>query len=163
MRSRRSGTIVNVSSVAGQDAIPTCALYVGSKFGLEGFTEALSKELEEFGISVLLVEPGAFRTNFLNATGSNEKGLGEVYENTMVDQVLKKFQAAAGKQPGDPEKAVQRIIEFVTGKGEGGFLKGQILRLVLGKDAYARITAKVEKQQRDMERSRSVTFGTDIE
>lgn len=163
MRARRSGTIVNISSIAGQDAVPTCSLYSGSKFSLEGFTEALSKEVKDFGISVLIVELGAFRTNFLAALGVSEKGIGEAYKGTIVDEVLQRFQAADGKQAGDPEKAAQSIIDVVAGTGEAGHLKGQILRLVLGKDAYARIKTKTEKLYKDMEVSHSVTHGTDIE
>lgn len=163
MRARQSGTIVNVSSVAGQDAIPTCGLYAGSKFGLEGFSEALSKEVKEFGISVLIVEPGAFRTNFLSAMVVSENGIGKDYNDSVVDQTLKKFQAAEGKQPGDPEKAANRIIDVVAGTGEAGYLKGRILRLVLGKDAHTRIVAKTEKLHNDLEVSRKITDGTDIE
>ena len=163
MRARQSGTIINISSVAGQDAVPTCSLYAGSKFGLEGFTEALAKEVKEFGISVLIVEPGAFRTNFLAAMLVSENGIGDAYKGTVVDDVLGKFQAAEGKQPGDPEKAVQAIIDVVVGQGTAGHLKGQILRLVLGKDASARIVAKTDKLLHDLEVSRAVTDGTDIE
>lgn len=162
MRSRRSGTIVNVSSVAGQDAIPTCALYAGSKFGLEGFTEALSKEVKDFGISVLIVEPGAFRTNFLASMVVGENGVGDAYKGSVVDQVLQKFQSADGKQPGDPEKAAQRLIDVVVGQGEAGHLHGQVLRLALGKDAYDRIVAKTDRLRKDLEICQSITFGTDI-
>ncbi|VUC29660.1 unnamed protein product [Clonostachys rosea] len=162
MRFRRSGTIVNLSSVAGQDGVPTCSLYAASKFSLEGFSEALSKEISEFGISTLIVEPGAFRTNFLHAMEANENGILEAYQGTAVDQVFGKFKAAAGKQIGDPVKAAERMFEVIAGEGQGGSLKGKILRLVLGKDAHVRITAKIEKQQSDMESAREVTFSTDL-
>lgn len=161
MRARRAGTIVNVSSVAGQDAIPTCGLYASSKFALEGFTEALWKEAKEFDVNVLIVEPGAFRTNFLAAMAVTDNGL-LGYENSVVQQTLEKFQAAEGKQPGDPEKAVDRMIEVVTGRGEAGFMRGRALRLVLGADAYGRIVSKNKKLQEDMELGKEVAFGTDI-
>ena len=88
MRSRRSGTIVNLSSVAGQDGQPTCGMYAASKFALEGLSEGLAREVGEFGIAVLIVEPGAFRTNFLGAFVANEKGVPDYYKNTAVDAVL---------------------------------------------------------------------------
>lgn len=162
MRARRSGTIVNISSVAGHDAIPTCALYASSKFALEGFTEALWKEVKDFNVDILLVEPGAFRTNFLAAMAVTEKGL-KNYEGTVVDQTLRKFQAAEGKQPGDPKKAADRMIEVVTGQGQAGHLKGQIVRLVLGPDAYNRMAGKNKKLQEDIDLGKEVTFGTNIE
>ncbi|CAI6093117.1 unnamed protein product [Clonostachys chloroleuca] len=162
MRSRRSGTIVNLSSVAGQDGLPTCSLYAASKFSLEGFSEALSREISEFGISTLIIEPGAFRTNFLHAMEVDENSIPEVYQGTAVDQVLNKFKAAAGNQIGDPLKAAERMFEVIMGEGQGGSLKGKILRLVLGKDAYSRITAKIKKQQSDLEVAREVTFSTDL-
>lgn len=162
MRARRSGTIVNVSSVAGQDGQASCGLYSASKFCLEGLSEGLAREVKEFGISVLIVEPGAFRTNFLSAMVMNEKGVPEDYQNTAVHEVLKKFQAANGKQSGDPEKAAEVIFEVVTGEGKGGQLKGGIRRLVLGKDAHARITAKIDDVRKDLETGKEVTFSTDV-
>lgn len=162
MRARRSGTIVNVSSIAGHDAIPTCALYASSKFAMEGFSEALWKEVKEFDVSVVIVEPGAFRTNFLAAMAVTEKGL-QGYEGSIVDLTLQKFQAAEGKQPGDPQKAAERMIEVVTGQGQAGHLKGRILRLVLGPDAYNRMAGKNKKLQEDINSAKEVTFGTDIE
>ena len=151
MRARHSGTIINVSSVGGQDGNPTCGLYAASKFALEGLSEALSKEVAEFGISVLIVEPGQFRTNFLNAFVLNEGGLSEAYRGTVVDQALQKFHSAAGKQIGDPEKAVNVIFEVVTGEGGAGSLKGKILRLPLGEDALKRIKAKTDRVNSDLD------------
>jgi short-subunit dehydrogenase len=168
MRTRRSGIIINISSVAGLDAAPSCALYAASKFALEGWTEAMAKEVEEFGISVLLVEPGAFRTNFLAAMNVSENAVAaasnedDPYKNNISMQALAKFQAHDGKQIGDPDKAADRIIEYVTGQGEGGALKGRVVRMVLGKDAYLRIEAKTQKLHEDMALGRDVAMSTDI-
>ncbi|KAK4238039.1 hypothetical protein C8A03DRAFT_33996 [Achaetomium macrosporum] len=164
MRARRSGTIVNVSSVAGQDGLPTCGLYAASKFALEGLSESLSREVAEFGISVLIVEPGGFRTNFLAAMVVNEKGLGKnnEYQGTQVHKTMKMFEDYNGKQQGDPEKAAERILGAVTGEGQGGQVKGKVLRLPLGKDAFDRITKKVDKVKKDLETTQSVACSTDI-
>lgn len=163
MRARRSGTIINVGSVAGQDGNPSCGLYAASKFGLEGFTEALAKETKEFGIDVLLVEPGAFRTNFLSTSVRSDEVAEQAYRGSAVDEALKKFAAASGKQPGDPKKAVNVIFEVATGEGAAGSLKGKILRLPLGKDAFARIRNKIDWVQKDLDTSRQVGVATDLD
>ncbi|KAH7176257.1 hypothetical protein EDB81DRAFT_674886 [Dactylonectria macrodidyma] len=163
MRTRGSGTIINVGSVAGQDANPSCGLYAASKFGLEGFTEALAKETKEFGINVLLVEPGAFRTNFLSASIRSDEVAEQAYRGTAVDEALKKFSAFSGKQPGDPTKAVNIIFDVATGEGTAGGLKGKILRLPLGNDAFSRIQNKINWVQQDLEASRQVGVTTDLD
>lgn len=67
MRARKSGTIINVSSVAARDPLAACSLYAASKAALEAASESLAKELAPHNIRVLLVEPGNFRTNFVSA------------------------------------------------------------------------------------------------
>ncbi|KAL3477314.1 hypothetical protein BJX99DRAFT_226374 [Aspergillus californicus] len=167
LRSRsKSGpgsTIVNITSIAGQTAHPTCGLYAASKFALEGLSEALSKEVAPFNISVLIVEPGAFRTNFLSSLVKTETPLSEPYIGGPVDTMLGLFEAAAGKQKGDPAKGVKRIFEVVTGTGEAGSLKGKILRLPLGPDCVSRIEGKMAMLQADWDATREVAMGTDLE
>jgi NAD(P)-dependent dehydrogenase (short-subunit alcohol dehydrogenase family) len=165
LRSRQNGTatIVNVSSVAGQDALPTCGLYAASKFALEGLSEALAREVAPFNISVLIVEPGAFRTNFLSAVKKTETPLSEPYRGGPVDIALGKFGAAQGKQRGDPRKAVQKVFEVVTGTGEAGALKDKILRLPLGPDCVERVEGKMGRLQSDLEAARGVAMGTDLD
>ncbi|KAF4120747.1 Short-chain dehydrogenase [Geosmithia morbida] len=164
MRARRTGTIVNLSSVAGQDGSPACGLYSASKFGLEGYSESLSREVGEFGISVLIVEPGAFRTNFLAAMQVTGRGVGGSFRGggSVVAQALDMYRAANGKQVGDPEKAVARIVDVVTGRGDAGELKGKVLRLVLGRDAHTRIVNKTDKLREDLEASKLVAYSTDM-
>ncbi|KAF3074251.1 putative oxidoreductase YusZ [Trichoderma lentiforme] len=162
MRARRHGTIVNISSVAGQDALASCGLYAGSKFGLEGLSEALAKEVGSFGISVLIVEPGAFRTNFWHASVLRNVPADVGYEGTPVDTVLKKFRDSAGKQAGDPEKAVDIIFQVVTGQEAAGHLKGQVLRLPLGKDAVSRIAKKLQLVKTDVELCHKLAMSTDF-
>jgi short-subunit dehydrogenase len=70
MRERHSGTIVNFSSIAGLIGLPYQAFYSSSKFAVEGFSEALRMEVEQFGIKVVVIEPGDFKTGF---TGKREK------------------------------------------------------------------------------------------
>ncbi|KAL4784469.1 hypothetical protein BJX76DRAFT_367664 [Aspergillus varians] len=162
LRARANSTIVNVSSIAGLDALPSCGLYSASKFALEGLSEALAREVAPFDISVLIVEPGAFRTNFLSAVQKTETPLSEPYKGGPVDIVLGKFEAAQGKQMGDPGKAVKRVLEVVSGTGEAGGLKGKVLRLPLGPDCVQRIEKKLGSLQNDLDASRQFAMSTDF-
>lgn len=159
MRARGSGTVVNISSVAGQDVSPTGGLYSASKFALEGLSEGLAKEEAESGISVLIVEPGAFRTNFLSAFVRSEKGIGE---GSALSASMDRWSNSSGKQPGDPRKGAEVIFQVVTGEGDAGRLKGEVLRLPLGKDAVARIEAKADRVNLDVAATRDVACSTDF-
>jgi len=75
MRRQRGGTIVNISSSAGRIGLPFNSAYVSSKFALEGLTESISYELEQFGIKVVLIEPGFIRTNLITSSTSAKKAL----------------------------------------------------------------------------------------
>ncbi|KAH8668795.1 hypothetical protein BX600DRAFT_263213 [Xylariales sp. PMI_506] len=161
MRARSTGTIVNVSSVAAKDPQPTCAVYSASKAALEGMSESLAGEVAPFNISVLIVEPGAFRTNFLSASMFSEEACPLAYNDTPVRVVLDKFKTMNGKQAGDPDKGVERIFEAITGQGIAGHLKGKVLRLVIGDDALTRIRRNNAKFVGDLEAGESVTKSTD--
>ncbi|KAM0548516.1 hypothetical protein ACHAPJ_009839 [Fusarium lateritium] len=163
MRSRGSGTIINLSSIAGLDGQPSCGLYSASKFAIEGLSEVLARETKEFGINVLLVEPGAFRTNFLHAAVSNGIPNDNPYHGSVVETALKKYDDAAGKQPGDPQKAVNIIFSVATGEGEAGHLKGKILRLPLGKDCFTRTQNKLDSLIHDRDASQEVGLTTDFD
>ncbi|KAL2839640.1 hypothetical protein BJY01DRAFT_219108 [Aspergillus pseudoustus] len=162
LRARGNATIVNFSSIAGQDAQPTCGLYAASKFALEGLSEALAREVAPFNIHVLIVEPGAFRTNFLHAVQKTEAPLSEPYIGGPVDVTLQKFDEFRGKQRGDPAKAVRTVFEVVSGTGEAGVLKGKVLRLPLGPDCIQRIGTKLDKFNADLEATRKFALATDI-
>lgn len=160
MRARRSGTIINISSIAAKDPLPANALYAASKAALEGVSESLAKEVAEFGISVLIVNPGAFRTNFLGQMQVAEKPLPEDYKNGVVGAIINKFAAADGTQEGDPDKGVERIFEIVTGEGLAGELKGKVQRLVIGGDAFTRMKRNTEKLVHDYTIGEKVALST---
>ncbi|KAK4904186.1 hypothetical protein LTR49_026310 [Elasticomyces elasticus] len=153
-RERRNGTIVNISSTAGICPLPSLSAYAASKFALEGMSEALYAELAPFDIRVLLVEPGAYRTDFITALQSNE--IMAPYVGTAADNVSRKFRAMHGKQGGDPAKAAIAIVEAVTSEGKGKDVKGH-LRLVLGKDAVARVLARTEQFAQNVEGLRHIS------
>jgi NAD(P)-dependent dehydrogenase (short-subunit alcohol dehydrogenase family) len=160
MRARKTGTIVNFSSIAAKDPLPTCALYSASKMALEGFSESLAAEVKPFGIDVLIVEPGNFRTNFLNGAMVSKESCPPHYEQTPIRTGLDKFAAVNGKQEGDPAKGVERIFEVVTGEGMAGKLKGKVLRLMLGSDAAGRMKKNNDKFLADMAAGEEVTMST---
>ncbi|KAI1473563.1 putative short-chain dehydrogenase [Daldinia eschscholtzii] len=162
MRVRRSGVIVSMSSLAAKEYVPTTGLYSASKAALEAMSESLAAEIAEFGVSVLIVEPGSFRTNFLAALNQSTMPLPEDYQGTPVTRTRDVLLTKSGKQPGDPQKGVDRIFETLTGEGLAGHLKGKILRLVLGRDALLRIRKVNDKFLEDLALAEDVTVSTDL-
>ncbi|KAH8807147.1 putative short chain oxidoreductase/dehydrogenase [Xylogone sp. PMI_703] len=162
MRSQKSGVIVNVTSIGGLDGRPACTLYAGSKFALEGISEALSRDLASFNIRVLIVEPGAFRTNFFRAHKLTAKELTADYKGTVLDHTLSAFTNMHGKQAGDPAKAAARIFDFVTGTGLGEGKTG-LLRLPLGPDCWKRANDKVESLRENLDMAKEAAFSTDFD
>lgn len=112
MRERRTGHIVNLSSIGGLIGSPGWGYYNASKFAVEGFSEALAAELEPLGIHVTVIEPGPFRTDFLGRSGVEAKEVIEDYAPT-AGKTREYFHAQAGKQKGDPLKAVKAIMQAV--------------------------------------------------
>ncbi|KAJ5404426.1 hypothetical protein N7509_004297 [Penicillium cosmopolitanum] len=159
MRAQRSGIVVNVSSSAGFEAFPGCAMYAGSKFALEGVSESLAAELRPFGIRVLIVEPGIFRTKFLSAFVTPEAGMTADYEGTPVEDMVRAFRSSNGSQQGDPVKAATRILEVVSGTGMG-VGKENLLRLPLGPDCYSCFLAKCESLQENLEQMKEIACST---
>ena len=141
MREQKSGTIVNVSSAAGFDPRPSMGMYGASKFALEGMSQALAKEVAPFGIRVLIVQPGAFTTNMMNAVQLTEKLLTAAYRDTEVGKWVGMFGGSAGERsfaaPNDVEKGCQAMFEVITGTGRGEG-KEKYLRLPLSKDCAVR-------------------------
>ena len=109
MRRRGSGAIVQMSSMGGQMSFAGFSAYSGTKFALEGMTEALDDEVRPLGIKTLIVEPGAFRTSLMGNGTASPVELPD-YADT-VGATRKAVAAGDGSQPGDPAKAAALIIE----------------------------------------------------
>ncbi|KAJ9650464.1 hypothetical protein H2198_010240 [Neophaeococcomyces mojaviensis] len=164
MRAQKSGTIVNISSVGGLAALPSCAIYASSKFAVEAWSESLGQEVAPFGIRVLIVEPGAFRTNFLGSGAMQTQPVSEAYKGNIADMVLQRFGTMDGKQKGDPNKAAERIVENVQkGLKKEDLGKVENLRLLLGQDCYERVTEKLEKLKQNVESSKAEAFGVAVD
>jgi NAD(P)-dependent dehydrogenase (short-subunit alcohol dehydrogenase family) len=126
-RERASGHIIQISSIGGRVGPAGRAAYAAAKFGVEGFSESLSKEVGPLGIKVTIVEPGGFRTDFAGASTELREGRPE-YDATVGATV--RFQRDYnGKHPGDPAKAAAALLHIAS-------LPEPPLRLLLGSDAY---------------------------
>lgn len=154
-RERRSGTIVMISSASGFSGTPSQSMYSASKFALEGVSESLADELKPFGVRVLIVELGAYRTPFQNAVAKPAEIISEPYKGTTADLTAQRITAGHGRQAGDPVKAAQAIVEVVTGTGRGKDLQ-DVLRLPLGRDAITRAHVKMKSFSEDVERSKEL-------
>jgi NAD(P)-dependent dehydrogenase (short-subunit alcohol dehydrogenase family) len=152
LRQQRSGYILNLSSVGGFVAFPGAGIYCATKFALEALSESLAQEVASLGIKVIIVEPGAFRTDF--------NGRSLVLSETQIEDyasVIGGFrqwlQDMDGKQPGDPNKAAQAMIQAVESDEPP-------LRLALGADAVDAIDHKLTTVKAELEAWRSVAVNT---
>ena len=151
-RERRAGTIIQISSIAGRIGPAGRAPYAAAKFGVEGFSESLAKEVSPLGIHVTIVEPGGFRTDFAGSSTELREGRPE-YDATVGASV--RFQRDYnGKQPGDPAKAAAIVLDLVS-------MPEPPLRLLLGSDSYnASEKSAIEKLESDR-RFRDLSISTD--
>ncbi|MDV7718712.1 SDR family NAD(P)-dependent oxidoreductase [Pediococcus ethanolidurans] len=112
MRQQKSGIIINFSSLAGLYSFPTLSFYSGTKYAIEGISEALSKEVADCNIKVMLVEPSGFRTDW--AGRSSDKTLPKIADYQQFKQTIIDNAESAHHEPGDPERAVQIIFDQVV-------------------------------------------------
>jgi NAD(P)-dependent dehydrogenase (short-subunit alcohol dehydrogenase family) len=154
LRKQKRGHIVNISSVAGVVAFPSCGAYCASKFALEAISESLATEVQPHGIKVTIVEPGAFRTKF--GGGALEVAENRMGEYPSTEQFLSWVKDNDGKQPGDPRKAARAIIKVVESENPP-------LRLALGEDSITAIEAKLASVKDEIARWRQVGIETAFE
>ncbi|MDW8850711.1 oxidoreductase [Flavobacterium sp. MMLR14_040] len=155
MRAEKFGHIINLSSVFGLIAGGGWGIYCGTKFAVEGLSEALAQEVKPFGINVTIIEPGYVRTNFLN-TSSLITSANPIEEYTSIREGVRAHQNdIPGNQPGDPEKVAELIIK-VTQNAEPP------LRLLTGSDAYGFANYKIDSLKNEIELNKELTFSTDF-
>jgi len=130
MREQGSGHILQFSSVGGRIGPIGRAAYAAAKWGVEGFSEVLSKEVGPLGVKVTIIEPGGFRTDFAGSSTAIREGRPE-YDAT-VGKTARFQRDFNGKQPGDPAKAAAAVLR-ITG------IDNPPLRLILGSDAFQAI------------------------
>jgi NAD(P)-dependent dehydrogenase (short-subunit alcohol dehydrogenase family) len=145
---------VNISSIAGLAPIDGAGLYAASKCALEGVSESLAQEVAPLGLSVAIVEPGTFRTDFLSA-GSTQISAKRIDEYAGTSGKSGRYpEDLSGKQAGDPARGARTIIEAVEPPDPP-------LRLLLGTDALSRAPAKVDQLGEDFDRWERTTISTD--
>jgi NAD(P)-dependent dehydrogenase (short-subunit alcohol dehydrogenase family) len=142
MRARRRGHIVNITSMGGLAALPGFGGYHGSKFALEGISEALAKEVGPLGIRVTIVEPGAFRTEWAGRSLAHAARRISDYDTT-AGVTRERMREISGKQEGDPYKAAAAIMAVVNAPDPP-------LHLLLGADALAIVGDKLGRLQAEM-------------
>ncbi|WP_432171623.1 oxidoreductase [Streptomyces sp. 1222.5] len=141
MRERRSGAIVQMSSMGGQMSFAGFGAYSGTKFALEGISEALADEVAEFGIKVLIVEPGGFRTSLMEAGRAGASADSGVYAK--VGETRGFVSGGDGTQPGDPAKAAALILAALG-------VERTPLRLPLGDDGVSAVLAHLDQVREDV-------------
>lgn len=154
MRRRGRGFIVNLSSIAGLRSFPAAGYYNATKFAVEGLSEALWQEVEPLGIKVMLVEPSGFRTDWAGRSANESKRQIAAYAKT-AGAWRKEVRAESGKQPGDPVRAAQAIIEAVTSPQPPH-------RLLLGNDAYEGAVTKLRELGKEFAAWEAVARGADF-
>ncbi|WP_369371203.1 SDR family NAD(P)-dependent oxidoreductase [Promicromonospora sp. Populi] len=155
MRARGTGWIVNMSSVAGLTGIPGFGFYTAAKFALEGMTEVLRHEVAEFGIKVLAVEPGAFRTRAYS--GFEDEPVRETVDAYLaqLDAMRRSMIDQDGKQPGDPVRGVEAILQAMEQDQPPQ-------RLVLGSLGFDTATAAMGATMSDLRGSEQLSRSADF-
>jgi len=154
MRGQGAGHIIQFSSVGGRIGPVGRAPYAAAKWGVEGFSEVLSKEVGPLGIKVTVIEPGGFRTDFAGSSTALFEGRPEYAET--VGAVADYQRNYNGRQPGDPDKAAAVVLHIAS-------LDAPPLRLLLGSDAAAAVE-KADAARMEADRTwRIISQSTDFE
>lgn len=154
MREKRRGHVINISSIGGYAAYPGWGVYGATKFAVEGLTEALAAELAPLGIHATVVEPGFFRTDFLDASSlvTSQRSIGD-YAGTVG--ATREFASGANhRQPGDPRKLAAAMMVLADSAKPP-------VRLPLGGDTVARIRAKNRFVEAELQQSMALSMSTD--
>ncbi|WP_094605780.1 hypothetical protein SPSIL_005710 [Sporomusa silvacetica DSM 10669] len=151
MRLQGGGRIIQISSYGGQVAYPANSMYHATKFGIEGFCEAVVQEVAQFNIGVTIVEPGGARTEFRYGSAKVANLMPE-YES--CHGFLNMLDASKGLAPGDPAKMAQRIIESVDKNPAP-------LRMVLGSQALKATIERLEERVADYKTQKELAAFTD--
>ena len=153
MRERRSGHIVQFSSVGGRIGAPGRAPYSAAKWGVEGFSEVLAQEMKLIGVRVTIIEPGGFRTDFAGSSTTLETGRAEY--DAVVGNAARMQAAYHGRQPGDPRRGAEAILKVVAAETPP-------LRLPLGSDAVGAIERSDKARLDELSQWRGLSLSTDF-
>ncbi|HKG49282.1 MAG TPA: oxidoreductase [Actinomycetales bacterium] len=154
MRARKSGAIVNVSSIGARICPPGSGYYAATKAALESLSGSLRKELAPLGISVVVVEPGGFRTDFAGRSLQQSATVIDDYAET-AGKRRKENDSTHGAQPGDPARAARAIITAVEADQPPALL-------MLGTDALTSIRAVIDAQLAELTAWEKTSLSTDF-
>lgn len=154
MRKRKSGFIVNISSIGGFVSFPSVGYYNATKYAVNGFSEALKKEVETLGIKVLLVQPSGFRTDWAGRSANEATDTIADYAETAGANKAS-IRGYSGNQPGDPVRAAQAIVRAVEAQNPP-------FNLLLGRAALKNARAKVEDLKREFDQWAETTENADF-
>jgi NADP-dependent 3-hydroxy acid dehydrogenase YdfG len=161
MREQKSGVVALFGSMASWSSGPAYAIYCGTKWACSGIAEGLRPELEPFGITAFVIEPGYFRTGFLNpgARITTEQRIKD-YDDSAVGQVRKALDQADNNQLGNVEEGAKVIVDTMT---QTGVAKGRgiPLRLVLGSDINQTIRDKCASTIELLDEWKDISKSTD--
>lgn len=154
-RKQGSGHIINISSVLGFNTLAGLAIYGSTKFAVEGITEGLALELAPLGIYATAVEPGLFRTNFLDESSYFESK-NVISDYAAVSELRKNAKHLHGNQPGDPAKLGKALVKLA-------YTENPPVHLMLGNDTLAMYKQKAAQRESEIAVWEEVTTGTDFE
>ncbi|TVT39337.1 SDR family NAD(P)-dependent oxidoreductase [Hymenobacter setariae] len=154
LRERKSGHILNVTSLGGLTTFPSTGIYHGSKFALEGIGESLAQQVGPLGIHVTNVEPSSFRTDWAGRSATYTPVQIADYEPT-VGKAQAAAQANSGRQPGDPDRAAQAMFDLVR-------MENPPLHLPLGKRAVQQSLEKFTAIKAEIEQYAHIGNGADF-
>lgn len=152
MRKQGGGRIIQISSYGGQVAYPANSMYHATKFGIEGFCEAVAQEVAQFNIGLTIVEPGGARTEFRYGSA---KVANLMPEYDSCHGFLNMLDASKGLAPGDPTRMAERIIESVDKEPAP-------LRMVLGSQALSATLTRLKERVADYETQTELAASTDV-
>jgi len=154
MRKRRKGHIVNIASIGGLVAFPAVGFYNATKFAVVGYSEALAKETEHLGIKVIIIAPSGFRTDWAGRSSKNSNVVIDDYASTAGSN-KSNIRGYSGKQPGDPKRAAEAIVNVVESADPP-------LRLLLGAGALRGARNKLEQLKKDFDTWEETTLNADF-
>jgi len=155
MRAQRSGRILNISSIGGYRGAPGFGVYSSTKFAVEGLSEALHGELAPLGIHVTVVEPGYFRTDFLDASSLAVSPAHIADYAATAGATRERASGLNHEQPGDPDRLARVLVDFADAENPP-------VRLPLGSDTVAAIRAKHAADAAILEQWGAVSVSTDF-
>jgi NAD(P)-dependent dehydrogenase (short-subunit alcohol dehydrogenase family) len=154
MRARRSGRIINITSMGGFITLPGLGFYHGSKFALEGISESLGKEVKDLGIFVTTVEPGSFRTDWAGRSMFRAARKIPDYD-AVFEPGRNNRKNYSGHQPGDPAKAARAMLTLIEAENPPA-------HLLLGSDAVRNVGEKLDALKAQFDAWKELSISTDF-